>query len=56
MLTSFQYNKSDLVNLVDETFKYFEGRGKKVQYLHMDNASENLAVERLCKSNGIVIE
>ena len=28
----------------------------KVQYLHNDNADDNLAVERLCKSNGVVIE
>ena len=55
-MTSFKYNKSDLINLVDETFKYCEGRGKKLQCLRMDNAGENSAVERLCKSNGIVIE
>ena len=45
-----------MVNLVEETFKRFEGRGKNVQYIRMDNAGENLAVERLCKSNVIGIE
>ena len=56
MLTSFQYTKSDLVKLVDETFTYFKGRNKKVQYLRMDNAGENIAVEQLCKANGTVVE
>ena len=56
MLTAFQFSKDNLVKLVDETFKYFKGQDKKVEYLRMDNAGENLAVERLCKENGVTVE
>ena len=56
MLTAFQYWKDNLVKLVDETFKYFIGQDKKVEYLRMDNVGENLAVERLCKENGVTVE
>ena len=56
MLSSFQFSKNDLVKLVDETFKYFKDRNKKVEFLQMDNAGENLAVERLCKENGTDVE
>ena len=56
MLTSFQYLKDNLVKLVDETFKYFKDQDKKVEYLCMDNLGENLAVQRLCKENGVTVE
>ena len=42
--------------MVDESFKYFKGQNKKVEYLRMDNAGENIAVERLCKENGTEVE
>ena len=56
MLNLYQYTKDNLVKMVDETFKYFKGQNKKVEYLRMDNAGENIAVERLCKENGTEVE
>ena len=56
MISSFNYNKNELVDMIDETFKYFEGRTKKVQYMRMDNAGENQAVARLCKEKGCQVE
>jgi len=56
MISSFQYEKSTLVDMVAETFDYFKGRDHKVKHLRMDNAGENQAVERLCKSQNITVE
>ena len=56
MISAFNYNKQELVELVDETFKYFKGRAKPVQYLRMDNAGENQAVAKLCKEQDCIVE
>ena len=56
MLTSFQHTKDNVVQFVDETFKYFKGRNKTAEYLRMDTAGENLAVERLCKEISTDVE
>ena len=56
MISSFNYNMNESVDMIDETFKYFEGRTKKVQYMRMDNAGENQAVARLCKEKGCQVE
>ena len=56
MVSSFNYNKSELVDMIDETFKYFQGRSKKVKYLRMDNAGENQAVAKLCKEKDCQVE
>ena len=45
-----------MVKMVDDSFRYFKERDKKVKYLQMNNAGENLAVERLCKENGTEVE
>ena len=37
MITSFQYTKTKLVELVNETFKYVKGRKSNVKYSQMDN-------------------
>ena len=56
MISSYQYEKSKLVDMVAETFEYFSGRGQKVKHIRMDNAGENQAVEKLCKSKDITVE
>jgi len=42
--------------MVAETFDYFKGYHHKVKHIRMDNARENQAVERLCKSQNITLE
>ena len=56
MISSFQYEKSKLVDMVAETFDFFNGREQKVKHVRMDNAGENQAVEKLCKSKNITVE
>ena len=56
MISSFHFKKNNLVTMFKEVVNYFKGRNCPVKFVRMDNAGENLEVERYCKEVNIVVE
>ena len=56
MISVYKYTKTELVTLIQETLLYFKGRKKPIKHLRMDNAGENIAAAKLCKTHNVIVE
>ena len=56
MINSFHSRKDALIDFVTEAQVFMTARKTPIQSIQMDNAGENLAVEKFCNENNIAIE
>ena len=56
MVNSFHSQKDALVDFVAEAHAFMRGRKTPIQTIRMDNAGENVAVEKFCNENNIQVE